>query len=89
MSDPRLGPATPVLACRDLAKTYTSGPAAVAVLTGVDLDVMPGERMAIVGVSGSGKSTLLHLLGGLDEPTAGDVIVDGARFATMSEAIKA
>ena len=77
---------TPVLACRGLAKTYTSGPADVAVLTGIDLAVMPGERMAIVGVSGSGKSTLLHLLGGLDVPTAGDVMVDGVRFATLSEA---
>jgi lipoprotein-releasing system ATP-binding protein len=81
-------PPVPVLACRDLAKTYTSGPAAVAVLTGVNLDVMPGERMAIVGVSGSGKSTLLHLLGGLDTPSAGDVMVDGVRFATLSEAAR-
>ena len=76
---------TPVIACRGLAKTYTSGPLNVAVLNGVDLTVMPGERIAIVGVSGSGKSTLLHLLGGLDVPTAGEVSVDGVPFASLSE----
>ena len=80
--------APPVLACRGLAKTYTSGPAAVPVLLGVDLAVRPGERVAIVGASGSGKSTLLHLLGGLDAPTAGDVLVDGVAFATLSEAAR-
>ncbi len=77
---------TPVLACRGLRKTYTSGPADVAVLTGVDLAIMSGERVAIVGVSGSGKSTLLHLLGGLDAPNAGEVSVDGVVFASLSEA---
>ncbi len=80
--------ATPVVECRGLVKTYTSGPAAVPVLTGVDLAVMPGERVSIVGASGSGKSTLLHLLGGLDAPTSGEVIIDGARFAAMSEAAR-
>jgi lipoprotein-releasing system ATP-binding protein len=80
--------ATPVLACRALAKTYTTGPADVAVLQGVDFAVRPGERVAIVGTSGSGKSTLLHLLGGLDVPTAGEVRVDGVDFATMSEAAR-
>jgi lipoprotein-releasing system ATP-binding protein len=76
---------TPVLACRGLAKTYTSGPAHVPVLMGVDLTVMSGERVAIVGASGSGKSTLLHLLGGLDTPNAGEIKVDGVAIATLSE----
>ena len=86
MSEPHPKELTPVIACRGLAKTYTSGPLNVAVLNGVDLTVMPGERIAIVGVSGSGKSTLLHLLGGLDVPTAGEVSVDGVPFASLSEA---
>ena len=88
MNDPKPEAMTPVVACRGLAKTYTSGPMAVSVLNGIDLSVMPGERLAIVGVSGSGKSTLLHLLGGLDVPTSGDVSVDGVRFATLSEAAR-
>jgi lipoprotein-releasing system ATP-binding protein len=75
-----------VLSCRGLSKTYTSGPAPVVVLTGVDLAVGQGERIAIVGASGSGKSTLLHLLGGLDTPTAGEVSVEGVALNTLSEA---
>ena len=75
----------PVLECRGLAKTYTSGPLEVPVLAGIDLVVAPGERIAIVGASGSGKSTLLHLLGGLDVPTAGEVRIEGRAFASLSE----
>ena len=73
-----------VLACSGLKKTYL-GPAPVPVLMGVNLQVRAGERIAIVGKSGSGKSTLLHLLGGLDEPTAGQVFVQGRGFSSMGE----
>ncbi|HJV11249.1 MAG TPA: ATP-binding cassette domain-containing protein [Burkholderiales bacterium] len=75
----------PVVSCRDLRKTY-QGPAPVQVLQGVNLDVRAGERIAIVGRSGSGKSTLLHVLGGLDSPTGGSVLVQGKPFSAMSEA---
>jgi lipoprotein-releasing system ATP-binding protein len=73
-----------VIACRDLKKTY-QGPAPVPVLRGVSLEVRPRERIAIVGRSGSGKSTLLHLLGGLDAPTSGTVLIEGKTFREMSE----
>ena len=74
-----------VLACRGLAKTYI-GPAPVDVLRGVDFEVRAGERIAITGKSGSGKSTLLHLLGGLDTPSAGEVVVRGRPLSAMNEA---
>ncbi len=74
-----------VLSCRGLAKTYISGPLNVPVLLGIDLDVKRGESVAIIGASGSGKSTLLHLLGGLDQPSAGTVDLAGSRLSTLSE----
>ena len=74
-----------VLSCRGLQKTY-HGPAPVHVLRGVDLDARRSERIAIMGRSGSGKSTLLHLLGGLDAPTAGTVLIQGRPFSAMGEA---
>jgi lipoprotein-releasing system ATP-binding protein len=77
--------AAPVLACRGLKKTY-QGPQPVPVLEGVDLALGAGEHLAIMGRSGSGKSTLLHLLGGLDVPSAGTVLVQGRPFSAMSEA---
>jgi lipoprotein-releasing system ATP-binding protein len=77
--------AGPVLSCRGLEKVYGSGPTAVRVLSGIDLDVMPGEIVSIVGASGSGKSTLLHLLGGLDAANRGEVHVLGRPLNTLSE----
>jgi len=76
----------PVLACRKLCMTYHQGRTAVPVLLGVDLEVAAGELVAVVGASGSGKSTLLHLLGGLDEPTSGEVDVLGRPTHSLSDA---
>jgi lipoprotein-releasing system ATP-binding protein len=75
----------PILSCNNLQKTY-QGPAAVPVLLGVDFELRAGERVAIMGRSGSGKSTLLHLLGGLDTPSAGTVLVQGRPLSEMDEA---
>jgi len=75
-----------VLACRDLHKTFREGADAVRVLRGVRLAVGEGEIVAVVGVSGSGKSTLLHLLGGLDDPTSGEVDVMGRPMHSLSDA---
>ncbi len=76
----------PVIACRDLRKSFHQGEVEVPVLMGVDLEVAAGERVAIVGASGSGKSTLLHLLGGLDESSGGRVSVLGQDLSRQNEA---
>jgi len=77
-----------VLSCRDLGKTFVQGSYKVKVLEKINLSVARGERVAIVGASGSGKSTLLHLLGGLDTPTDGNVVLKGSDFASMNEAAR-
>ncbi|QJQ05195.1 ATP-binding cassette domain-containing protein [Undibacterium piscinae] len=74
-----------VLSCSNLGKTFTQGEYAVKVLNHIDLDVKAGERLAIIGASGSGKSTLLHLLGGLDTPTTGTVVLQGKNLASLGE----
>jgi lipoprotein-releasing system ATP-binding protein len=86
MNDPMIDSAGPVLACAGLVKRFQQGDARVDVLNGVDLSVLPGERLAIVGASGSGKTTLLQLLGGLDLPTAGSVFIAGQQISALSDA---
>lgn len=74
----------PVIACRGLGKIFQEGRLRVEVLHDIDLEVAPGEQLAIVGASGSGKSTLLHLLGGLAEPTRGSVWLEGKEINKLS-----
>ena len=74
-----------ILSCRSLGKSYEEGPESVEVLAGLQLELHPGERVAIVGKSGSGKSTLLNLLGGLDRPTQGSVWLAGEELSALGE----
>ena len=74
-----------VLSCRNLSKRYDEGPESVVVLDGHELELFPGERVAIVGSSGSGKSTLLNMLGGLDTPSEGSVWLAGEQLSALSE----
>ena len=74
-----------ILTTHQLCKTYMTGPQKVEVLKGIDLEVSAGEIIVIMGPSGVGKSTLLHLIGGLDRPTAGEVLIDGADLFSLRD----
>lgn len=86
MTRPTPGKATgPAVALDGVRKSFREGDRTREVLTGVDLEVAPGERVALVGPSGSGKSTIFNLIGGMDRPDAGTVLVDGQRVDSMPE----
>jgi len=74
----------PIVSTRQLHRTYLQGDGEVHALDGVDLDIEPGEFVALMGASGSGKTTLLNLIGGLDRPTRGEVQVDGQSLGALS-----
>lgn len=76
--------ATAVVAARDVTRDYRTGGSLVRALRGVSITVPTGDFLAVTGPSGSGKSTLLHLLGGVDTPTAGEVVFQGRNLARMS-----
>jgi lipoprotein-releasing system ATP-binding protein len=78
-----------VLECRSVVRRFLEGDSTLEVLSGVNLVVKPAERLAIIGASGSGKTTLLQIMGGLDEPTEGDVRVNGQTMAKIDESAKA
>ena len=75
----------PLVAIRKLAKFYVRGGQVIPVLTDINLDVYPGDFVALMGPSGSGKSTLLNLIAGIDKPSAGEIHVGGVDIATLSE----
>jgi putative ABC transport system ATP-binding protein len=75
----------PVISVRDLVKTYVVGEVTVRALRGANMDVEPGEFIAVTGPSGSGKSTLMHILGCLDRPTSGQYLLDGRDVSRMSK----
>ena len=84
MSEPRAA-VEPLVRVRALHKIFLRGEERIDVLSGIDLDIFPGEFLALMGPSGSGKSTLLNLIGGLDRPTSGTLEVDGLRVDELSE----
>jgi len=76
---------TPLIRIRQLVKAYRRGEQDIPVLLGIDLDVMAGDFVALMGPSGSGKSTLLNLIAGIDKPTEGTIEIAGTDIATLSE----
>jgi len=86
VEDPRGTPsAEPLVAIRNLAKFYVRGGQVIPVLSDINLDVYPGDYVALMGPSGSGKSTLLNLIAGIDKPSSGKIHVAGVDIATLSE----
>lgn len=75
----------PILTCQNIKKVYQDGDRTIPVLENVNFSVMSGESVAIVGRSGSGKTTLLNLLGGLESPTTGDVVLDDTNLHKLSD----
>jgi lipoprotein-releasing system ATP-binding protein len=73
-----------VLGCTNLCKSFNEGSAELQILRDINFSIAAGERIAIMGSSGSGKSTLLHLLGGLDEPTSGDVTITDLQVSRLN-----
>jgi putative ABC transport system ATP-binding protein len=84
-ADERRKPRMEILKCEGVKKVYGSGGNQVTALNGIDLSVSKGEFVAIMGASGSGKSTLLHILGGVDKPTEGKVIIDGTDLSRLNQ----
>jgi len=76
----------PLVAIRDLTKYYIRGDQVIPVLVGINLDIYPGDYVALMGPSGSGKTTLLNLVAGIDKPTSGEIHVAGVDIARLSEA---
>ena len=74
-----------ILRCEGIKKVYGSGNNQVTALHGIDLSIHKGEFVAVIGASGSGKSTLLHILGSVDKPTAGKVIIDGTDLSKLNQ----
>ena len=74
-----------MIRCIDVRKIYRQGESEIAALDGISLDIPKGAYAVIMGPSGSGKSTLLHLIGGLDRPTSGDLLVDGRLIGQMAD----
>ncbi len=79
------GSADGVLVCRSIVRQFREGESTLEVLSGVDLEVRESERLAIIGSSGTGKTTLLQIMGGLDDPTSGAVLVNGQSIANIDE----
>ncbi len=82
---PKTAPVSPVLSLRGVGRTYPTAQGGLTVLKGVDLDILPGQIVGLVGPSGSGKSSLLHAAGLLERPTTGQVIIDGQDAGALDE----